>query len=230
MVRRPDAVRIVTRSAAGAHLNADAGIASDWKFENFATLPARLFNTPCTRSAIGRTNPSGSFAFSTSSFTISRSGWPSNTLRWRPDARAALLARLTRSRAVPNGLCWSGSGGRLVSSTLIAGSMVPTDRRRSGSCFPPATTQTSCRHTRRMMLQHGVFTLRSMITTLRVRIRDRERQKFFGAYLGAKMIGVTIVVLGMAAILWYFSGKAGALSGQDTPALKADDVVNPLNT
>ena len=45
-----------------------------------------------------------------------------------------------------------------------------------------------------MMLQHGVFSLRSMITTLRVRIRDRERQKFFGVYLGAKMIGVTLVI------------------------------------
>jgi Amt family ammonium transporter len=80
------------------------------------------------------------------------------------------------------------------------------------------------------MLQHGISRLRRMITTLRVRIRDRERQKFFGVYLGAKMIGVTIVVFGMAAILWYFGSQAGALTGQTTPAVKADDIVNPLNT
>ncbi len=70
-----------------------------------------------------------------------------------------------------------------------------------------------------------------MITTLRVRIRDRERQKAFGAYLGGKMIGLAAVVLGMWAISWYFSTKLGAatLHAQQTP-LKADDLVNPLNT
>ena len=39
-------------------------IVRDWKFENFCTLPARRFKTACTRSAIARTKPSGSFAFS----------------------------------------------------------------------------------------------------------------------------------------------------------------------
>jgi Amt family ammonium transporter len=70
-----------------------------------------------------------------------------------------------------------------------------------------------------------------MITTLRVRMRDRERQKFFGAYLGSKLIGVGVVFLGMWALAWYFSTKAGAaMIGQETPPLKADDIVNPLNT
>ena len=49
-----------------------------------------------------------------------------------------------------------------------------------------------------------------MITTLRVRIRDRESRKYFGAYLGAKMIGVAIVVLGMYGdrlVLQYQGGR-----------------------
>jgi Amt family ammonium transporter len=70
-----------------------------------------------------------------------------------------------------------------------------------------------------------------MITTLRVRIRDRERQKAFSSYLGGKMIGLAAVVLGMWAISWYFSTKLGAATlHSQTAALKADDVVNPLNT
>ena len=70
-----------------------------------------------------------------------------------------------------------------------------------------------------------------MITTLRVRMRDRERQKFFGVYLGAKMISVGVILFGMVAIAWYFSTKAGAaMIGQETPPLKADDIINPLNT
>jgi ammonium transporter, Amt family len=70
-----------------------------------------------------------------------------------------------------------------------------------------------------------------MITTLRVRIRDRERQKFFGVYLGSKLLAVGIVMAGMAFIAWYFSTKAGAaMLGQDTPAMKTEDVVSPINT
>jgi len=45
------------------------------------------------------------------------------------------------------------------------------------------------------------------------------------------MVGVGVVILGMWAIAWYFSTKAGAtMLGQDTPALKVDDVVSPINT
>src|SRR3954465_13709079 len=70
-----------------------------------------------------------------------------------------------------------------------------------------------------------------MITTLRMRVRERESRRFFGAYLGGKMLGLGVVMLGLWALTWYFSTKAGAaMLGQDTPALKADDIVNPLNT
>ena len=38
-------------------------------------------------------------------------------------------------------------------------------------------------------------------------------------------------MLGLWAITWYFSTKAGAaMLGQTTPAVKADDIINPLNT
>ena len=70
-----------------------------------------------------------------------------------------------------------------------------------------------------------------MITTLRVRIKDRERQKAFAAYFTGKMIGLGLVVLGLWAISWYFSTKAGAsMLGQTAPAVKPDDIVNPVNT
>ncbi|MDQ1476566.1 MAG: ammonium transporter, Amt family, partial [Actinomycetota bacterium] len=45
------------------------------------------------------------------------------------------------------------------------------------------------------------------------------------------MVGLGVVMLGLWAITWYFSTKAGAaMLGQTTPALKADDIVNPINT
>ena len=70
-----------------------------------------------------------------------------------------------------------------------------------------------------------------MITTLRVNVRERERQKAFAQYLSGKLIGVGIVMFGMWAIAWYFSTKAGAaMLSQATPTVKADDIVNPVNT
>jgi len=70
-----------------------------------------------------------------------------------------------------------------------------------------------------------------MITTLRVNIRDRERQKAFGAYLGGKMLGLGLVVLAMWAITWYLDTKVGAtMLRQTTPAVTAKDTINPINT
>jgi ammonium transporter, Amt family len=70
-----------------------------------------------------------------------------------------------------------------------------------------------------------------MITTLRMHVRDRDSRKVFGAYLGAKIIGLAIVMLGAWAITWYFSTKAGAaMLGQETPPVKADQIINPINT
>ena len=69
-----------------------------------------------------------------------------------------------------------------------------------------------------------------MITTLKLRVRDRESRRYFGAYLGGKMIGLGVVVLGMWALAWYFSTKAGAAMLTQEVTTKADDIVNPLNT
>ncbi len=75
------------------------------------------------------------------------------------------------------------------------------------------------------------LTFAYMITTLRMNLKERERQKAFLAYFTGKMIGLALVVLGIWAVTWYFSTKAGAaMLGQTTPALKPDDIVNPLNT
>src|SRR5215510_330528 len=70
-----------------------------------------------------------------------------------------------------------------------------------------------------------------MVTTLRMHVRNRESRRFFGTYLAGKMLGLGLLLLAVWGITWYFSTKAGAsMLGQDTPALKADDIVNPLNT
>src|SRR6476646_8442662 len=70
-----------------------------------------------------------------------------------------------------------------------------------------------------------------MITTLRMHMRERDSRRVFGAYLGAKLIGLAIVMLGAWAITWYFSTKAGAaMLGQETPPVTADQIINPINT
>ena len=69
-----------------------------------------------------------------------------------------------------------------------------------------------------------------MITTLKMRIRDPESRKYFGAYLGGKMVGLGVVMLGMWGLAWYFSTKAGAAMLTQEVTTKADDIVNPLNT
>ena len=68
-----------------------------------------------------------------------------------------------------------------------------------------------------------------MITTLRLRLKDKDRQRFFAAYFGAKMIGITAVMAAVWAFMWFFSSSAGAI-GLHSQAVKAADVVNPLNT
>ncbi len=70
-----------------------------------------------------------------------------------------------------------------------------------------------------------------MITTLRVRIKERERQKAFASYLGGKLIGVTLALVIVYALVWYMGSKAGAATlHMDSPPVKADDIVNPVNT
>src|SRR6516162_4978135 len=77
--------------------------------------------------------------------------------------------------------------------------------------------------------KRAVPTLPDMITTLRLRLKDKDRQRFFAAYFGAKMIGITAVMAAVWAFMWFFSSSAGAI-GLHSQAVKAADVVNPLNT
>ena len=69
----------------------------------------------------------------------------------------------------------------------------------------------------------------AMTSTLRLRLKDKDRQRFFVAYLGAKMIGITAVMAAVWGFMWFFSSSAGAI-GLHSQAVKAADVVNPLNT
>jgi Amt family ammonium transporter len=102
---------------------------------------------------------------------------------------------------------------------------------QSGSRFISDIERTSSRHKRRTIEKHSLRIFAFMINTLRVRIKDRGVRRYFFAHLGAKMIGVGIILTGMWALAWYFSTKAGAtMLGQETPALKANDIVNPINT
>jgi ammonium transporter, Amt family len=64
---------------------------------------------------------------------------------------------------------------------------------------------------------------------LRVNFRDPLRRRYVAARLGGKLIGVAIVMALIYGLSWYFSTHAGAsVVGQ--AAIKATDVVNPLNT
>ena len=105
IVRRPFAVGSATRPS-DDHLNAEAGSVTDWYVENFFS---RLSSAVCTRSTIGAWNPPGSFAFSISSLTMSRSSAPPPPPgRASAAARAALLTRFTRSRVATSNSCWLG--------------------------------------------------------------------------------------------------------------------------
>jgi Amt family ammonium transporter len=71
--------------------------------------------------------------------------------------------------------------------------------------------------------------LSAMLTTLRVNFRDPLRRRYVAAKLGGKLIGVGLVVGLIYAFTSYFSTHAGA-SVVHQAAVKASDVVNPLNT
>jgi len=68
-----------------------------------------------------------------------------------------------------------------------------------------------------------------MLTTISMHVRDRDSRRFFRRYLGGKLLGAAIVlVLGYAAT-WYFSAHASA-AVPGASAVKASDIVNPVNT
>src|SRR5262245_10097644 len=60
-------------------------------------------------------------------------------------------------------------------------------------------------------------------------IRKPEARRYFATYLTGKMIGLFAVLAVMFAAVWLFGTQAGAL-GMKSQAVKAEDIVNPLNT
>src|SRR6476620_8742873 len=60
-------------------------------------------------------------------------------------------------------------------------------------------------------------------------IRDRDSRRYFVAYLSGKMLGITVLVAAIYGLIWYFGSQAGAGMLHET-AVKAEDVVNPINT
>ena len=69
-----------------------------------------------------------------------------------------------------------------------------------------------------------------MLTTLRVNFKDPVRRRVVGNRLAGKMIGVAIVMAAIYGLTWYFGTRAGAIGLPKAAALKADDIVNPVNT
>ena len=68
-----------------------------------------------------------------------------------------------------------------------------------------------------------------MFETLRRNVKDPYRRRMLGARLGGKMIGLGAVVGVIYGAAWFASTPAGAsVLGQT--AVKAADVINPINT
>jgi ammonium transporter, Amt family len=73
------------------------------------------------------------------------------------------------------------------------------------------------------------LTFRFMINHLVTTIKKPDARKFFVAYLGGKMIAVAGIIALMFGTLWFFGNEAGAL-GMHDQAVKAADLVSPINT
>ena len=70
-----------------------------------------------------------------------------------------------------------------------------------------------------------------MVTTLRLRLKDRDSRRFFGTYLAGKMLGLGAVLLFIYGLAWYFSTKAGAaMVGQDAVEIPGEQLISPINT
>src|SRR2546430_5765757 len=68
-----------------------------------------------------------------------------------------------------------------------------------------------------------------MIRTRLRRLRDRDTRKLIAVILAGKMLGIVALLLAVKAFGWYFGSQASAATLRQV-AVKADDIVNPINT
>src|SRR4249919_2017990 len=67
-----------------------------------------------------------------------------------------------------------------------------------------------------------------MLSKYKERLKDKERQKFFVVFLGGKMIGVGLALLGVKFLMGLLPMPAGAQDA--TPDLPQSDIINATNT
>jgi len=67
-----------------------------------------------------------------------------------------------------------------------------------------------------------------MISKYKERLKDKERQKFFVVFLGGKMIGVGLALLGVKFLMGLLPSPAGAQG--TTPDVPQTDIINATNT
>src|SRR5260370_267366 len=70
---------------------------------------------------------------------------------------------------------------------------------------------------------------RAMIRTRLRRLRDKDTRKLIAVILAGKMLGIVAMLLAVKAFGWYFGSQASAATLRQV-AVKADDIVNPINT
>src|SRR5260370_8159309 len=70
---------------------------------------------------------------------------------------------------------------------------------------------------------------RPMIRTRLRRLRDKDTRKLIAVILAGKMLGIVALLFAVKAFGWYFGSQASAATLRQV-AVKADDIVNPINT
>src|SRR3981081_879287 len=136
------------------------------------------------------------------------------------------MSSLLTARRSPTAIC-SGTSRRWCWKH----SRRPPKKRRNAQIAVRIPTRT--RTVERTIAQWATHTLTRMMSTLRIRLRDRiqdpHMRRSFGAYFGGKLIGLGAVLAAIYGITWYFGTQVGASVLRDT-AVKAGDIVNPVNT
>src|SRR5947209_4644655 len=68
-----------------------------------------------------------------------------------------------------------------------------------------------------------------MIRTRLRRLRDRDTRRLIVVIMAGKMLGIVAALVAIKGIAWYFGAQASAATLRQA-AVKADDVINPINT